>query len=743
MEVITAESEQEILRRIKDTDAMWMAVNKENNDRYDYFRSFVYDSSLSDQDKISLETLNRPTLEAPLLPAYLDRQLGEFAGQEFGFSCMFYGQKSRSFLPEQNSFQQPTNPQMMQMQKAENIDTGEMIATHLTYYFSAASSRDLQYRVMQKCMSGGFGVIKCEVEYEHVFSMTPKIRFFDTHDPTMCFFDPNSREVDKSDGNICGEKFLMTVKDFRLKYPHVDISAIDFDPSTSDTNWAFKTNDNNVLVVCKAYEKIKIPIDIVKISTGDVIPKSVYEKIKDNTGIYMVEKPRRTHFTRVVEYICIDNQIIEAKETDFPGLPYRMVIGNGTYIKKENASVLREMTIPFGYYARDLQRLQNYTLNSVANEIENVMQHKLLVAQEALPTQDEWLQPYHNYQQQSIIVYKSRYEDNQEPISNPVSAVPRTGAPPEVFETYASTAGMIQKVLGTFDAALGANAQQNISGKAIFQGALNSNMSAGPYTHGLAMGLESCAQLYADMLPKFIHHYEHLPVITKYGKESKITMNADMYDRFKYYPGQVKVEIKVGPSYQVQKQMAVMMVAQLTQMVPQLQQFFSTEGLDYILDNLDGRNIDSLKMKIEGWLQQQQQVQKQAQQQQLQMSQQQLQNNPEAIKKEIAAQRTTLDQHRLMFDIEKSKQEKELEIHKMDIEKLKIGLQHQAEILKIKDESQFENKKLQIELMKALDESSHKTHDRVLEVTKLHSDQIKHHMTEENKKKESNHVPQS
>lgn len=660
---------------------------RKNYDRFNEFRILCYESSLSQRDRMALTAMQRPTLEANMLPAYVARLLGEFSAQEFGFIATPSDEISEiddSMQNQQALQQQPQQGAMMQgaqgasnpqsppppppisinssPEHLKNIKLSEALEKHLNYLINSTDNHDLQYSVMKDLLTGGWSVIEMEIDYPHAMSMTPKIKLSLPEDRTMCGFDAKARLEDKSDGDFAFKKFIMSRSDFELYYPDEDLSSINFESAIENDPWAFRNNDIDVLVVCDYYCKEKTPLDIVKLSTGDVIPLDMYKKLKkEGIQIFKVGDSRRTIIEKIMHYRIIENRIIEERETEFKGLPLVFVRGSGEFLKHASNETMQEHCIPYIYHAKDAQRFKNYTLNSLANEIENVIQHKLMVAQEAYPTQPQWQAAYTDYQNASVLFYKSVYDHNPDmPIPNPVSPIPRMPAPPEIMQAYMESDRTIQNLLGSTDNAARTN-DADISGVAIMQAQMQSNPVAMPYITGMSHGLQRVAQMYIDMLPDFIHHYKNLPITTENSKVEKLPLSGELAKKFNYSAGQMHIDIKVGASYAIQKQQSLMMVANLMKMSPPLQQFFSTKGLPYILDNMEGKNIDALKLEVEDWVNTQSAMQAQQAQMSMQQQQAEIQNNPAMIKAQV-------DQQKLQLDAEKMQKQHQIEMLKLELE---------------------------------------------------------------------------
>src|ERR1700689_4599304 len=78
----TLEDKKESIKtNIKD----WHQYFYKNFKRFDYWRKFVFETTLSDEFISMMQELGRPQLEFNILEAYINRLLGEFSKQEPSF----------------------------------------------------------------------------------------------------------------------------------------------------------------------------------------------------------------------------------------------------------------------------------------------------------------------------------------------------------------------------------------------------------------------------------------------------------------------------------------------------------------------------------------------------------------------------------------------------------------------------------------------------------------------------------
>lgn len=79
-------------------------------------------------------------------------------------------------------------------------------------------------------------------------------------------------------------------------------------------------------------------------------------------------------------------------------------------------------------------------------------------------------------------------------------------------------------ILGSYDTVLGTNSNR-LSGKAIQQGALQSNGAAMPYLIGYIKGLNRIAEILLDLIPKYIVTPRTIPVRGLNGKRAYQLVN--------------------------------------------------------------------------------------------------------------------------------------------------------------------------------------------------------------------------
>lgn len=633
-----AKTYRDSLDRIKENVRKAHDYFKPNYDRYNEFRRFVFDTSLTNDDITLLVEQSRPQLEFNVLEAYISRLLGEFSKQEPDIEVSADDQNTADPL------------------------TIRFVEDHLRHTLSDPENHHTRYETYKDILSGGYSVLKVTTDYTHPMSFNQSINIDRVFDPTLCGFDQLARLSHKGDGRFCFELFPREKEDFKEEYPDVSVNNLTFRRDFAGFNWSYLNDATPIIMVADYYEKKKKKKSIVQLNDGRIMTKEKYKELLDNWDELtmppaIMGKPRTTTLETICRYRLIENEILEYEETDFTMLPLVFVDGNSILIKTPKNGNVRQVTRPYVYHAKGAQRLKNYAGISLANEIENVVQHKFMVAKEALPKEEEFLGAYKDIQRASVVVFNSVSEENPlVPINNPIREIQKVPCPPEIVQAFTGADQLMQVILGSYDASLGINNNQ-LSGVALIEAATQSNATAMPYIIGYLQGWQRAAQIYVDLMPKYLTTPMTLPVTGADGEKSYVKINQKEGFDMEFDTNALNVIVKAGASFQVQKSRTINMVKEMMGMSPLFAQFVADKGLSFVLDNMEGRGIEQLKKEVGDWQKEMQQQKQMAMQQQ----QQEMQNNPNMIKAQQNAQKMQLDQQKsqtqFMIDMKKLEQD--------------------------------------------------------------------------------------
>lgn len=679
-----------------------------NYTTYKFFNNFVYNTTLDDADRAVLSALGKPELEFNTMSAYGARLLGEFEKHEPSVEI----QKDPSATTEIT---------------AELL---EVLDGHVRHVIDEANKNSFQYECVKNIISGGFGASRLWTEYANSMSFEQVIRLGNIPDPTLTYWDPLARLPHKGDGKYNGFLYPKLASDFKKEHPEIDMREIKFVRGVAGFNWAYNNQRDDILLVCEHFEKKIVPTTIAYLSNRRVILENEYEQFVEewmqSNPIEMppiIVRTRETQLTKICRYVFIKGRILEYIETDYKSLPIVFGDGDSRLIHK-SGNIVFQKTRPYFYNLQGNQKLKNLAGQSLANELENITQQKIQIIQEALPDEPDYIMAYTAPQLPSVLVSKG-FKDNDPNVPlPPPQTIARQPIPPELVQTFLSAEQTTQALLGSYDAEMGI-ADKGLSGKAIQLGSINSNSAAKPFLIGYLQMLERLIQNYIELLPYFYTTPRTIPILTKEGERSFVTINQEGGIKFDYTENDLKVTVKAGPSFATQKAMALQQIIMLTQASPIFAEFINMEGLETILDNLDLKGVELLKEKAQKFVQEKQQ-QAQAQ---MQMAQQAQQNNPQLIKAQNERMKIEMDAKQAETDSQLKVAQLMLDEEKVENEKLNI-LSHmniaQAEAQASEMRSHAEERRAAVDMAIKVADMSHQHHR---ETRELH-----HKITAENRK---------
>ena len=631
-----------------------------NYERFHQFMRFVYKSTLTEDDIAVLMTLGRPQIEFNMMEAYLSRLRGEFSRMEPGF--------------------------VIRAQDGYDIGDPNLITVLEAHFRAALNDSDndgFSYDVYTDLLVGGFSVVEVYTDYISAMSMDQKICADRVFDPTLCGFDPLARKSHKGDGNYCFQLFPKEAEEVEREYGSNALKGLKYARSFSGFNWSYRAAKKDIVLLCQ-YDKKEFKKErITKLSNGRTMSVKHYEELaamwqesgRIDVPPVPIGKTRETTIEEICRYTFSGAELIKVEKTNFSMLPLIFFDGNSAMLRDNNDSTAEQMTRPYIYNVRDAQRLKNYAGQSLANELENTVEHKFIASVESIP--EDYLDSYIDVQKPGTLLYNAFHDGNPEIPLAPPREIMRTPIPPQISETFQMADNLIQGILGSYDAALGIQ-NNELSGVAIMQGAMHSNAAAMPYTVGFMKGWNRVCQQMLDLIPKYYVTPRSLPIVLPDGKRSYQVVNAPGSPFMNYDPMSLEVKVEAGVNFAVQKQISLETIIQLMQTSEAFAAFINTKGLGILLDNIEIRGIDGLRKAAGEFMEETAQKQQQAEQMQMQAAQQQI--DP----KQVMAMQA-------QADMAKVAQKKEA-----------VATQAQVALTKIATDDAVKNKLADIEFIKAI-----------------------------------------
>ena len=349
-------------------------------------------------------------------------------------------------------------------------------------------------------------------------------------------------------------------------------SLLDFQWETRDT-----------IIVCKYSRKEWFTIKLFLLSDGRSVTEEQWEEMQpeikmqtelaDSSQVVgdLIRKTipeiigeRMSKDYKIRQYVLTQNQIIEF--TDWPSkyLPIIFVDGDSNYINGQ------QYTRSFIHEAKDAQKFVNYVGSEIAAEIKN-------------RRREQWLGTPDN------IKGNEQMWRNPELQAGMLTAAPdpKTGAMPQKMPQWELSATLqqqfqrgsqdIREILGFSENE--ALQGHDMSGKARRERKLEGSMSAYVWFDNLNQAVEQGGRVVLDLLPVVAGEFERHMVVSKADGHTesiilnKVTGETEDGDSIRDNTldgGDYDVEIDTGPSFAVQKDMALEFFQQTLQANPQV-----------------------------------------------------------------------------------------------------------------------------------------------------------------------------
>ena len=599
----------------------------ENAKRYRDYYIMVFKSALTDADKDNLHLIGKPPIEFPILEAYISRERGEFA---------------------------KTQPQI-EICAAEGLAIGridddyiklmKVLQGHADEIIHDANAKGFSDETLNDTMGGGFAVAEITTEYVNETSFMQKICLSRVQDPTLCGFDPLAVEPHKGDGRYCFKLFPMTQEEFAAEFGYEKAKTFNFTRSVGNFNWTYKNQVTKIVLVADYYVKVEKITTLARLAENDLdIPETMtlreYNKmLREWTRIEQppaILEKRKSTTTRIDRYRVCQNEILDHVETFYPMFPLIFIDGDSKRIQNTQGGQIEQMTRPYVYHAKGAQRLMNFAGQTVGQELEDMPRNTYMVPVQAIPKQ--YVKAYQQPQIAGVLPYNQFDPERPDIRLDPPQVVQRIPTPPIVQETFTGAQNIVQQIIGSYDAALGIQ-DNDLSGKAIREGAMQSNMVATRYILNYIRGLQRCIELAIHLIPLIYTTPRSIPVRLPNGKRDYQIINAqypkvdkqkkmlqkaqemglggmqneiedegdqqaeseEMEDAimFNYDPKELNVRVKPGVNARIQKHVSFELLIKAMGVSPTLSEFFNRQGLPVILETLDLPGIEGLKEMVE------------------------------------------------------------------------------------------------------------------------------------------------
>lgn len=574
---------------------------------------------------------------------------------------------------------------------------------------SYKSQNDLVYQTaFRSALMMGYGAFEICLDYESPRSFNQTIRYEIIPDATRTSFDPTAMMPHKGDGNFCSRQYLYTKEEFYATYPHV-MNPVSYSDPRSLLDFQWETRDT--IVVCKYTRKEWFPIKLLLLSNGDSVTEDEWDEMQKQIkmqeelarssqvvgdiirrDIPYVVGDRNSKDYRIRQYILTQNQIIDF--TDWPSkyLPIIFVDGDSNYING------KQYTRSFIHEAKDAQKFVNYVGSEIAAEIKNRRREQWLATPDNIVgNEQQWRNP--ELQIGALIAKPD----------------PKTGMMPQKQQAWELSPTLLQQFQrGSQDMReiLGFSETESlqgrdISGKARRERKMEGSMSSYVWFDNLNQAVEQGGRVVLDLLPVVVGEYERHMIVSKAdGRTESITLNKVVGQTEDGEPirdnvldtGDYDVEIDTGPSFAVQKDIALEffqqtiqanpqtfpLIADLwaknldVQYMPQIAQRFKSLVPPQIIAEEEGKQLPPQPPSAQEQMMQAQMAQQLQQmkmnEQKMAIEEQQLLERAEELR--IRKEKHLLEQAEMIMKSQEMADKRHLERQKMGLENRKIELDY-------------------------------------------------------------------
>lgn len=546
--------EMEVLKQAHDDCVLWDGYFGENLVRGKDDMNFVIRDQWSAVERSEFSRLFKPAMQFNKLYDPIKKVLGE---------------------------QRNNKPDLIVRSLTGKSDQKQIdLRADLVRTISYQSQNDLVYQTaFKQALMMGFGAFEIVLDYESPKSFDQVIRYELIPDIFRTSFDPVALKPHKGDGNFCARQFLYTKDEFYATYPNV-LNPVSYADPRSLLDFQWETRDG--IVVCKYTRKEWYPFKVLLLTDGSTVTEDEWADMQEaiemqkklaassqvvggliKRSIPEIHGERMSKQYKIRQYVLTQNQIIKFVNWPSKYLPMIFVDGDSNYVNGQ------QYTRSFIHDAKDSQKFVNYVGSEIAAEIKN-------------RRREQWIGTPDN-----IIGYEQMWR-NPELQMGMLTARPdpKTGAMPQKMPPWDLSPTLLQQFQrGSQDMReiLGFSENEalqghDMSGKARRERKMEGSMSAMVWFSNLNQAVEQGGRVVLDLLPVIVgEHERHMMLAKPDGRTETVTLNkvvgegeGDEKERENQLDNEdYDIEIDSGPSFAVQKEVALEFMQQTLQANPQ------------------------------------------------------------------------------------------------------------------------------------------------------------------------------
>jgi hypothetical protein len=482
---------------------------------------------------------------------------------------------------KQNRFSIKVRP----VDDTDDVETAKILTGLIRNIETSSNARDAYDLAHQQAVTGGYGYFRILTDYEdNSFDQVVKIERM--INPLSVYMDPEAKKADRSDAEWVIISDEMSKEAFEEAYPEAHASSVETGRG-DDKEWTSVDKVRVAEIYEVMYEKRKLVYVGPKEGTDAVaavsalspeeaaqitpmvhktmhvgsgkgqLSEEMYERL-DSIGF--IAKDREVEARKIVWHKISGSAILEGP-TDVVGkyIPIVPVLGEEVWIegKCHLRSAIR--------HAKDPQRLYNWSRSNAVETIALAPRQPWILTKEQIEGHEEqWNSAYREAKPYLVV--------NETPSGSVPQrlqpSMPDAGALREAMQA----ADDIKATTGIYDASLGARGNET-SGRAIRERKTQGDISNLTFSDNLKRGIEHCARILIDIIPKIYDTERVVRLLNVDGSEGWVKINVPdpMTGRLvnDISIGRYDVVVNAGPAYNTKRLEAADGMIQLIQAAPQ------------------------------------------------------------------------------------------------------------------------------------------------------------------------------
>lgn len=427
----------------------------------------------------------------------------------------------------------------------------------------AQSNADIAYDWgAMYAIAGGYGCWSVGTKYTSDDSFDQDIVIKRIENPFSVFFDPNARELDKSDGRFAFEVDSISRAEYRSKYPDKELRNFDSAlPSGLHYEGWYK---KDTVRICRYWAKHRETKMIYQLSDGRVVDGKAFDLIAEQAANPpfdpMTGQPAYAPVTKIaqreVEYDRITVEVLSGDETlegptDWPGSYIPLIPVWGDVVNVDGETYWNGMVRP----SRDSQILINFSQSNMIEVIASQPKAPYLATAEMLKGYErEW--------ENMAVDNPPVLPYNPDP--NAPGAAPSRLSPPALppgwYDLNRQNVENLKSTSGVHDASLG-RASNETSGRAIMARQHEGDVANYNYTDNIAKAVQFTGIVINDLIDKTYTTERELRTLGDDASEKYVRVNKPVWNELEgrwekvndLSKGKYDVTVTTGPSFTTQR----------------------------------------------------------------------------------------------------------------------------------------------------------------------------------------------